>query len=102
VALSLILNPAAGIIVAKVNGLGRVAATNIGTTVLSRGEFSIIIAALAASAGLDERITPFVALYVLLLAIISPLLASKSRSVAKLLPERWFPRPSGSANPTRG
>jgi monovalent cation:H+ antiporter-2, CPA2 family len=102
VALSLVLNPAAGIIVAKVNGLGRVAATNIGTTVLSRGEFSIIIAALAASAGLDERITPFVALYVLLLAIISPLLASKSRSVAKLLPERWFPRPSGSANPTRG
>ncbi len=100
VVLSLILNPAAGIIVAKVNGLGRVAAVNIGTTVLSRGEFSIIIAALAASAGLDERITPFVALYVLILAIFSPLLASKSKRVAKILPKRWFPRPSGAAGST--
>jgi len=36
------------------------AAANIGLTVLGRGEFSLILATLAVSAGLDDRIGPFV------------------------------------------
>lgn len=93
VALSLTLNPLAGIITARMNRLGRLAAANIGTTVLARGEFSIIIATLATTAGLDERITPFVGLYVLILAVASPVLASRSRRLARLLPKHWFPPP---------
>lgn len=95
VILSLTLNPLAGIVTARVGRFGRVAAANIGTTVLARGEFSIILATLAATAGLDERITPFVGLYVLILAITSPVLASHSRRLGRLLPQHWFP-PSGS------
>lgn len=91
VALSLVLNPLAGIITARLSGLGRVQAANIGTTVLSRGEFSIILASLAAAAGLDPRITPFVGLYVLVLAVASPLLASRSGQIGRRLPEHWFP-----------
>jgi len=99
VALSLTLNPLAGIITARMGRLRRVAAANIGTTVLARGEFSIILATLAATAGLDERITPFVGLYVLILAITSPILASHSRRLAGLLPSRWFPPPGDQPPP---
>ena len=44
-------------------------ATNLATTILARGEFSLIIAALGAEAGLDARVVPFVAGYVLILAL---------------------------------
>lgn len=91
VAVSLLLNPLAGIITARLSGLGRVQAANIGTTVLARGEFSIILASLAAAAGLDPRITPFVGLYVLVLAVVSPLLASRSSTIGRRIPQRLFP-----------
>jgi CPA2 family monovalent cation:H+ antiporter-2 len=58
---------------------------------LGRGEFSLILATLAASAGLDRRIGPFVALYVLLLAVTGPLLTARSRRLARFLPARLFP-----------
>lgn len=93
VALSLVMNPLAGILAARRTGLGPVQAANIGTAVLARGEFSIIIAAVAAAAGLDPRITPFVGLYVLILAIASPLLASRSQQLGRCLPKAWFPLP---------
>jgi monovalent cation:H+ antiporter-2, CPA2 family len=99
VVLALITNPLAGFITARANGLGRVAAINIGTAVLSRGEFAIILATLAAGAGLDPRITPFVGLYVLVLAIASPLLASRSRSLGRFVPVGWFPRGSPATRP---
>ncbi len=70
---------------------GRRPAANIGTTSLGRGEFSLILATLAVAAGLDPRIGPFVALYVLILAILGPVLASRSKAVAQLLPARLFP-----------
>jgi monovalent cation:H+ antiporter-2, CPA2 family len=96
VVLALITNPLAGILTARANGLGRVPAVNIGTAVLSRGEFAIILATLAAGAGLDPRITPFVGLYVLVLAIASPLLASRSRRIGRYMPSSWFPRSQGA------
>ena len=43
------------------------------------------------SVGDDTRIGPFVALYVLILAIACPLLASRSNDLARLLPIRLFP-----------
>ena len=92
VVLSMVLNLAAGIIAARVSGYGRGAAANIGLTILGRGEFSLILATLATAAGLDARIGPFVALYVLVLAVLGPVLAARSPALARLLPARLFPR----------
>ena len=86
------LNVVAGLLAARLHGFGRNAAANIGLTILGRGEFSLILATLAAAAGLDPRIGPFVALYVLVLAILGPLLTARSNTLAKLLPVRAFPR----------
>jgi CPA2 family monovalent cation:H+ antiporter-2 len=88
VVVSIILNLIAGIVAARAQGYGRNAAARIGTTVLGRGEFSLIIAALAASAGLDSRVGPFVAFYVLILAVLGPLMATHSAAVARAIPER--------------
>jgi hypothetical protein len=65
-------------------------AANLGLTLLGRGEFSLIPASLATAAGLDPRIGPFVALYVLVLAVVSPVLASNARRLADVLPDRLF------------
>jgi len=89
---SIVLNLAAGIIAARMNGYRRGAAANIGLTILGRGEFSLILATLAVGAGLDPRIEPFVALYVLVLAILGPLLATRSKQVADRIPQHWLTR----------
>ncbi|MGQ0617798.1 MAG: cation:proton antiporter [Acidimicrobiia bacterium] len=89
VALSFVLNVLAGVIAARAHGFKRSAAANIGLTILGRGEFSLILASLAVAAGLDARIGPFVALYVLVLAVVGPLLAAHSRLVGDRLPKRW-------------
>ena len=91
IAMSVVLAGVAGIVTARINGLDRVAATNVACSVLARGEFALILVALATAAGLDERLTPFVALYVLVLAVASPIMASQSARISRLLPRRWFP-----------
>ena len=88
VVVSLVLNLAAGIITARMHGYSRGPAANVGLTVLGRGEFSLILATLAAAAGLDDRIGPFVAGYVLVLALAGPLLASRSAVIARRIPAR--------------
>ena len=44
-----------------------------GTVLVARGEFSIVIAGLAATAGVDRRLAPLAAVYVLLTAVSAPL-----------------------------
>lgn len=90
VGIAVVLNIVAGLIAARIYRFGRREAANIGLTILGRGEFSLILTTLAATAGLDARIGPFVALYVLTLAIIGPLFASKSSLLAAWLPTRLF------------
>jgi CPA2 family monovalent cation:H+ antiporter-2 len=101
VIMSLVLALIAGIGVARINGLDRQAAANIAFTVVARGEFSLILVALALDAGLDDRLAPFVAEYVLALAVISPLLASRSAELSRLIPLRLIrapePVPVGAA-----
>jgi CPA2 family monovalent cation:H+ antiporter-2 len=91
VAVTLVANLSAGIAAARLFGFNQRGATNIGLTILGRGEFSLILATLAIAAGLDERIGPFVALYVLILAVLSPLLAANSQYVARRMPD-WLLR----------
>ncbi|HEX6576772.1 MAG TPA: cation:proton antiporter [Jiangellaceae bacterium] len=86
--MTLVVNLAAGIVTARLFRFNQRAAANVGLTVLGRGEFSLILATLALAAGLDDRLGPFIALYVLVLAILSPLLASRSYLFARLIPDR--------------
>lgn len=89
--LTVLLALTAGAIAARLHGYGSVGAANIGLTVPTRGEFSLILAALAVSAGLDPRIGSSTAGYVLVLAIIGPVAVSRSERLARLLPARLLP-----------
>ncbi|MGW7274850.1 cation:proton antiporter [Streptomyces sp. NPDC054864] len=86
VAVTLLMNVLAGLGAARVYGFGAGPAANISTTLLARGEFALILATMAATAGLDERLSPFIAGYVLLLAVLGPLAAGRSKWLARILP----------------
>jgi len=88
VAMTLVINLGTGALAAKLHSFDRQAGLNIGLTVLTRGEFSLVLAAMATTAGLDTRVAPFVAGYVLLLAIIGPLAVVRSDRIARLLRRR--------------
>ncbi|MET9589722.1 cation:proton antiporter [Streptomyces sp. NPDC006516] len=86
VAVTVAMNVFAGMATAKIYTFGPKATANISTTLLARGEFALILATMAAGAGLDERLSPFIAGYVLLLAVLSPLAAGRSHWLARILP----------------
>ncbi len=95
-ALTVVMCVLAGCIAARVNGYDRTRAAAIGLTVLSRGEFSLVLATLALASGLDARIGPFAAGYVFVLAVVGPIAAARSTELAALLPRRWFPTTSSA------
>ncbi|MGW7066056.1 cation:proton antiporter [Streptomyces sp. NPDC054855] len=86
VAVTLLMNVLAGLGAARIYGFGAGPAANISTTLLARGEFALILATMAATAGLDDRLSPFIAGYVLLLAVLGPLAAGRSKWLARILP----------------
>lgn len=86
VAVTIAMNVFAGLTAAKVYSFGAQATANISTTLLARGEFALILATMAAGAGLDERLSPFIAGYVLVLAVLAPLAAGRSHVLARMLP----------------
>ena len=57
-----------------------------GAALVARSEFSIVIAGLGVSAGLDVQLGALSAAYVLFLAILGPILA---RVIEPLLLNRW-------------
>jgi CPA2 family monovalent cation:H+ antiporter-2 len=83
VALTIVMNIAAGLIAARLHHYGPRPAADIATTLLARGEFALILAAMAAGAGLDRRLAPFIAGYVLLLAVLGPILAGQSHRLVR-------------------
>lgn len=85
VVITLIGNISAGMIAGRKAGLSPKASMNIGLTIMGRGEFSIILVNLGKAGGLASILQPFAALYVLVLAILGPLLAKESKPVFKLL-----------------
>ncbi|MDJ1131809.1 cation:proton antiporter [Streptomyces iconiensis] len=91
VALTILMNVFAGLCAAKVYGFGPQPAANVATTLLARGEFALILATMAAVAGLDDRLSPFIAGYVLILAVVAPLAAGRSHWLARLLPAGLTP-----------
>jgi CPA2 family monovalent cation:H+ antiporter-2 len=64
---------------------GRVRA---GATLIARGEFSIVIAGLAVASGIEPRLGPLAAAYVLLLAIIGPVATRFADDVGRRLADR--------------
>lgn len=85
-------NVIAGVLAGRAAGLPPQASLNIGLTIVSRGEFSIIMANLGKAGGLLPLLQPFAALYVLILAILGPLLTKESEriydAVTRLVPPR--------------
>ncbi|PTH86254.1 cation/H(+) antiporter [Streptomyces sp. A244] len=84
-ALTLVMNVLAGLLVARVYGYGTEPAAEIATTLVARGEFALILAAMAAGAGLDTRLAPFIAGYVLVLAVLGPIAAGRAHLLARAL-----------------
>ncbi|WP_159499677.1 cation:proton antiporter [Microbacterium sp. 18062] len=89
VAITIIANLAAGVIAARLQKMTVLTGIEVGLTLVSRGEFALILATIAAAAGLDDRIAPFAGLYVLILAILGPLMVT-------YLPRLWSGRVVGS------
>ncbi|MFI5059989.1 MAG: cation:proton antiporter [Actinomycetales bacterium] len=85
VVLTIVLNILAGQFVAWVNGLGAQAGINTTVILQNRGEFALILATLSLSAGLDERIQPFAGLYVLVMAVLGPMLAANSEKIGAMI-----------------
>ncbi len=82
-------NLLAGILAGRSSGLKGQESVNIGLTIVSRGEFSIILANLAKAGDLLPIIQPFSALYVLLLAILGPILTKRSENIYGLSLRIW-------------
>jgi monovalent cation:H+ antiporter-2, CPA2 family len=91
VILTLIGNFVAGMLAGRSTGLSARASANIGLTIVSRGEFSIIMANLGHAGSLLPILQPFAALYVLILAILGPLFTMQSRPIFEALNRvfRW-------------
>ncbi|KYC84244.1 cation:proton antiporter [Heyndrickxia sporothermodurans] len=85
VALTIIGNFIAGMISGRKAGLSHKASANIGLTIVSRGEFSIIVANLGLAGGLLPILKPFTALYVLILAVLGPLMTKESKAIYQFL-----------------
>ena len=81
VLLTIVGNVAAGMLAGRSARLSAAASLNTGLTIVSRGEFSIIMANLARAGGLMQVLQPFAALYVLILAVIGPLLTKESERI---------------------
>jgi len=81
VLITVVSNYIAGLVSGKQAGLSVKSSTNIGLTIMARGEFTIIVAALGVSAGLNPILQPFSALYVLIMAVIGPIIAKQSKLV---------------------
>jgi CPA2 family monovalent cation:H+ antiporter-2 len=98
-ALTLVMNVLAGLLVARVYHYGIEPAAEIATTLVARGEFALILAAMAASAGLDARLAPFIAGYVLVLAVAGPIAAGHAPLLARALRtgQGLLPRPPAPA-----
>lgn len=89
VILTLIGNVTAGMLAGKSAKLSPQESFNIGFSIAGRGEFSIIVANLAKAGNLMPIIQPFSALYVLILAILGPLLTKESERIYDLTLHVW-------------
>lgn len=89
-----------GYVAGRATSFSRRQSLNVGSALVARGEFTIILAQLAAAgAALDaefrERVTPFAGIFVLVTAIVGVVSMRESRRVGRML----FPSRRGSSRP---
>ncbi|WP_018349780.1 cation:proton antiporter [Longispora albida] len=75
-------------------GIATTGRLRAGAALLPRGEFNIVIAGLAVAAGVNPRLGPLAAAYVLILAVTGPLLARAAEPLARRLRRPPAPAPS--------
>lgn len=80
---------------AKRMGIARPGRLRAGTALIARGEFSIVIAGLGVSAGIEPALGAVAAAYVLLLAIAGPVAARYVPALVTERAERSRPAPAG-------
>lgn len=80
---------------AKRMGIARPGRLRAGTALIARGEFSIVIAGLGVSAGIEPALGPVAAAYVLLLAIAGPVAARYVPALVTERADRRQPLPAG-------
>lgn len=85
VLMTVVLNVLAGQFVAWLNGLGPQAGINAAVILQNRGEFALILATLSLSAGLNPLIQPFAGLYVLIMAVMGPIVAGRSEQIGAFI-----------------
>ena len=99
VAVTLLFNVIAGIVAARIYGYGAIEAANTALKLVSRGEFELILAALAVAAGLDGRVAPFAAFSARPLDPLTAVLRAVLRARARWLPDRLFAPQAAVAAP---
>jgi CPA2 family monovalent cation:H+ antiporter-2 len=85
VILTVVLNIVAGQFMSRLYGFSAQAGINAAAILMNRGEFALILAILALTAGLDPRLQPFAGLYVLVVSVMGPLLASNSERIGAVV-----------------
>ncbi|MDG4859903.1 cation:proton antiporter [Streptomyces sp. T-3] len=95
---------ATGYWAAKRAGVGVKGRWRAGGTLVARGEFSIVIAGLAVTAGIEPSLGPLATAYVLILVVIGPLTARYTEPLATRLTSRRGPSvpPPAAAEAGRG
>lgn len=88
IGMTFILSLLTGALLAWLHKMGPREALNTAAIFVNRGEFTLILATLSVSAGLDSRLQPFAGLYVLVMAIIGPLFAANSEKIGSALRRR--------------
>jgi len=101
VVMTFILSLGSGVLLAWLHKMGPREALNTAAIFVNRGEFTLILATLSVSAGLDPRLQPFAGLYVLVMAVLGPLFAANSEKIGSLMrrrvPVQVKARPAGDA-----
>ncbi|GAA2275000.1 potassium transporter [Streptomyces ruber] len=90
---------ATGYWAAKRAGVGVKGRWRTGGTLVARGEFSIVIAGLAVTAGIEPDLGPLATAYVLILVILGPLTARYTQPIAARLAARRTPATAPQAGP---
>ncbi|MFD0268037.1 cation:proton antiporter [Streptomyces sp. NPDC127106] len=91
---------ATGYWAAKRAGIGVNGRWRAGGTLVARGEFSIVIAGLAVTAGIEPALGPLATAYVLILVVLGPLTARYTQPVAVWLTSRRARTSSAPAEPS--
>ncbi|GAA2611648.1 cation:proton antiporter [Actinomadura fulvescens] len=89
-----------GWLAARRAGVATTGRLRAGAALVPRGEFNIVIAGLAVSAGINPRLGPLAAAYVLILAIAGPLLARTAEPLARSLRTARERRAAGRLDPS--